>query len=408
MRRHRVLWSAVALLLVAVVVVAAAWPRVNSDATATYKVEPTQFSRRVTAEGTLRAVKATPIITPATRQPLKLAWIAEDGALLRKGEVVVRFDPTDFENLLLNGREDDTTANNKLKKANTDAKTTRTNLKRDANLAQNELESAQKFKFDDAEIFSRYQRIESELDEKLAGDRKQHAEEVLGVRETIAAAERDLLGIETRKAMLKIRNAEDGLKSLEIVAPHDGILVLKRDWRGDVPRVGTTTWAGNPLGEIPELTSMEAEVFVLEADAAGLAVDQKAHVSLESHPGSAFNGKVKSVDKLARPRIRGVPVQYFGVVVTIEKTDPKMMKPGSRVRAVLEVENQKDAFAVPRQALFEKDGKRLAYRRNGDTFEPVEVQIGSATAGRIVVTKGLKAGDQLALKDPTAETDESK
>jgi HlyD family secretion protein len=408
MRRHRVLWSSVALLLVAVVVVAAAWPRTNADAAATYRVEAAQFTRRVTAEGTLRAVKATPIVTPQTRQPLKLAWIAEDGALLKQGEVVVRFDPTDFENLLINGREDETTAGNKLTKTETDAKTTRTNLKRDARLAQSELESAKKFKFDDSEIFSRYQRIESELDEKLAGDRKQHAEEVMEVREHIAAAERDLLGIETRKAMLKIRNAEDGLKSLEIVAPHDGILVLKRDWRGDVPRVGTTTWAGNPLGEIPELTSMEAEVFVLEADAAGLAVDQKARVSLEAHPGVMFDGKIKSVDKLARPRIRGVPVQYFGVVVTIATTDPKVMKPGSRVRALLEVENQKDAFAVPRQALFERDGKRLVYRRNGEKFDPVEVQIGSATAGRVVVTKGLKAGDQLALKDPTADAESGK
>ena len=40
-------------------------------------------------------------------------------------------------------------------------------------------------------------------------------------------------------------------------------------------------WRGQPIGEIPDLKSMKAEVFVLEADAAGLAVGEKATLSLE-------------------------------------------------------------------------------------------------------------------------------
>ena len=49
---------------------------------------------------------------------------------------------------------------------------------------------------------------------------------------------------------------------------------------------------------------MKAEVFVLEADAAGLAVGQKATLSHRSaSPDVAFTGKVTQVDKLARPRI---------------------------------------------------------------------------------------------------------
>ena len=48
------------------------------------------------------------------------------------------------------------------------------------------------------------------------------------------------------------------------------------------------------------------------------------------------------------------------------------MKPGARVRAVLDVENRANAFAIPRQAIFEKEGKKLVYRkRRRDSFEPV-------------------------------------
>lgn len=369
---------------------------------ATFKVEPMTFTRRVTAEGTLKATKATPVTVPQNaNQAMKVSWIADDGSLLRKGDVIVRFDATDFENLLLTGREDRANAGNRLTKENAESSATRKNLGRDARLAQSELDAARRFKFDDAEIFSRYARIENEVDQDLAVNKKRYAEEVLGIRGSLAAVERDLIAIDDRKAGLKIKQAEEGLQALQVVAPHDGILVLSRNWRGEITRVGDSMWRGQTIGEIPELQTMKAEVFVLEADAAGLAIDQKATVTLEADPRTKVQGKVSTVDKMARPRIPRQPVQYFGVTVELDRTNPRLMKPGARVRAILEVENQTNAFAIPRQALFEKEGKKLVYRRKGGKFEPVPVTIGSSSAGRVVVTKGLLAGDEIALEDPT-------
>lgn len=370
----------------------------------TFRVDAIRFARRVTAEGNLKSTKATPLSAP-TGAPgqLKVAWIAPDGAVLKKDEVVVRFDATDFETQLTAGREDHDTAGNKMLKTNSDSAMTRTNLRRDASQASDELLAARRFKFDDAEVFSRYQRIESQIDETLAGHRKEHAEGVLGVRAKLSAADRDLVSIEQRKADLKIRNAEQGLHALDVRAPYDGILVLQHDWRGDVVRVGDTVWPGSPIGEIPDLSSMKAEVFVLEADAAGLAVGEKATLSVEGKPGSLITGKISQVDKLARPRFPRVPVQYFGATITLDRTDPSVMKPGARVRAVLDVENRQGAFSIPRQAIFEKQGKKLVYRKRAGKFEPVTIEIGSSTAGRVVVTKGLAKGDEIALRDPTEE-----
>lgn len=372
----------------------------------TFRVEAVRFARRVTAEGNLKSTKATPLSAP-TNAPgqLKIAWIAPDGAVLKKDEVVVQFDPTDFEVDLQSGREDHDTAGNKLNKTNSEASMNRTNLRRDAHQATDELLAARQFKFDDAEVFSRYQRVESQIDETLAGHKKEHAEGVLGVRDKLSAADRDLVNIEQRKADLKIRNAEQGLHALEMRSPYDGILVLQHDWRGDIVRVGDTVWPGSPIGEIPDLQSMKAEVFVLEADAAGLAVGEKATLSVEGKPGSAITGKISQVDKLARPRFPRVPVQYFGATITLDHTDPALMKPGARVRAVLDVENREGAISIPRQAIFEKQGKKLVYRKRAGKFEPVAIEIGSSSAGRVVVTKGLAKGDEIALRDPTEEKD---
>jgi HlyD family secretion protein len=381
--------------------------RGGDDRVPLYVVQPMSFSRRVTAEGNLKARKATPLSAPTEAQgPLKIAWVAGDGTLLRKDDLVVRFDPTEFAAALIVGREDHDTAVNKLTKTVGEAATTQTNLGRDARQAENELAAARRFNFDDSEVFSRYQRIESELDQRLAGEKRDHAHNVMGVREHLSQTDRDLVGIESKKADLKIRNAEQGLHALELRAPYEGILVLQRDWRGDIPRVGATVWSGSPIGEIPDLSTMKAEVFVLEADAAGIAVGQKARVALESNPVVSYGGSISQIDKLARPRIRGVPVQYFGVTVDLDRTDPVVMKPGARVRAVLEVENRTNAFSIPRQALFEKNGRKMVYVKRQGRFVPSVVTIGTSSAGRVVVTKGVRKGDVLALTDPTKKDDE--
>ncbi len=366
-----------------------------------YTVVPSHFARRVTTEGNLKAKNSATVNAPqdAAEGPLKVAWIADDGTMLKKGDLVARFDASDFTLLLRTGNEDLATAGNKRQKEDVDSSTTRVNLQRDATQADAELLSARMFNFDDAEVFSRYQRIESQVDQQLASDKKSHANKLLGVRETLSAADLAIIDIEKKKADLKVRNAENGLRSLEVRCPYDGILVLQRDWRGDVPRVGSNLWRGSPIGEVPDLREMKAEVFVLEADAAGIAVGQKATVTLESQPGVAYSGKISQIDKLARPRFRGVPVQYFGVTVLLDKSDPKVMKPGARVRAVLQVEDIANAFSIPRQALFEKNGKKIVYRKRGATFEPVEVTMATSTPGRVVVTKGVRKGDELALVD---------
>lgn len=376
----------------------------DKDLTPVYVVAPSNFVRRVTAEGNLKAVNATPLTTPPqTDTPLKVAWIADEGSILHKGDLVVRFDATDFTIALATGRDNRGTADNKHQRANVDSSTTKANLQRDARQAEEELAAARRAHVDDSEVFSRYQRIESELDELLAGDKRTHANNVIGVREQLSQADDALIGIEAKKADLEIANAEKGLRALELRAPHDGILVLQRDWRGDVPRVGSTVWSGSPLGQIPNLEAMNAEVFVLEADAAGLVIGQRAMITLEASPGRRYSGKITQVDKLARPRLRGVPVQYFGVTVTIDKTDPAVMKPGSRVLAELELDSRANAFSIPRQAVFEKQGKKIVYVRHGDRFVPSAVTIGTSSPGRIVITAGVTKGDALALTDPTVQ-----
>jgi HlyD family secretion protein len=382
---------------------------VHKEVVPTQKVAKSPFVRRVTSEGNLRAVKATPISAPSMNGgfegPMKIAWIAVDGKPVKSGEVVVRFDPSDQQKHLREGEADLAAANAKLAGEQIKSKTAINGRERDAETATDELDQERKFQNKDEEIFSHNTIVEAQIDEKLATAKQQHAENTKQIEKKLAQSNAGVIAVEKQKAQIAINHAKTALESTEIKAPNDGLLVLRRNWRGEMPRVGEQLWPGEKVAEIPLLDAMEAEVFVLEADGSGLAEGQNADVTIEARPDVTYKAKIKLVDKLAKPRDPGVPVQYFAVVLTLDHTDKDVMKPGQRVKATL-ILDQEDAIVVPRQAVVMKDGKNVVYKKTkSGTFDATEVELGPGTSGRVVIAKGLTPGDEIALRDPTVSID---
>ncbi|MFQ5742283.1 MAG: efflux RND transporter periplasmic adaptor subunit [Acidobacteriota bacterium] len=372
-------------------------------------VQRGSFVHKVVAEGLLVAETATVLSAPLNPRSgnMKIAWLAKDGTRVKAGEPVVRFDATEMEADLYNGRADRSKAESRRTQKEIEEEVAVSNLERDARLADRQLEYAHKFQSKDPEIFSRTDIIESEIDETLATKRKAHATEIQAIRKGLGRVELDLLDLEKRKAELTIERAEAGLRELEIRAPHDGIFVLRRNW-GEVAKIGEVVWARQPIAEIPQLALMKAQVFVLEADAGGVQIGVPAQVALEAHPGEVFAAKVRKIAALAKRRTRYSPVQYFEVELALEHSDPAKMKPGQRIRVTLILQNLEDVLTVPREAVFEgEDDSKLVYRQSGGDFEPVEVELGPAALGRVVIESGLSEGDIIALQDPTRLGEES-
>ncbi|MBW3565136.1 MAG: HlyD family efflux transporter periplasmic adaptor subunit [Acidobacteria bacterium] len=395
-RKNWIAAAAVAIAIAVVILIGAAGAQ--QDEVSTLRVQKGKFIRTVTAEGYLKASASTPLAAPRDAPGgLKIAWLEKDGSYVREGDVIVRFDPTDFENELAAAGVDRQSIDNRFSAALESSGATSSNLRRDASQAQREYDAAQKFEVTDADIFSRHEVIESMIDSDLALERREYAEDMLGVRGSITEAEREMLRIEQRTADTKLDRARRGLEALEIIAPHPGIVIFQRDWRGELPTVGSSVFPGRPIAEIPDIDSMEAEIFILEADAGGVSVGQTAEVRIDSVPNRTFRGEVKRVDSVARPRVRGVPVQYFGVIVSFAATEPEAMKPGARVSAKITIEELDDVVTVPRQAVWDRDGRRFVHVERGGKFVPAEIQTGAASLGRVVVTSGLDEGDLVVL-----------
>lgn len=389
------------LLLAALLLAACRAPLDAADEVPTFEVgQSAAFVRRLRAEGVLRAVESTPVTAPQDADgPLTIAWLAEDGSTVAAGDVVVRFDPTAMQRELADSEDDVATDEHHIDKVALDSAATRGKRERTADLAQHEARVAREFETTDEKILSRIEIAEGAIDLELAEAKAAHAGRVKTVERSVASNQLDLHRIERGHHSQSVEHARKGLERLEVAAPHPGVLVLRRGWDGDPVRIGDTAWAGQKIAELPHVDALQAEVFVLEVDAADLVAGLPAELVIDAHPEITWQAKVARVDTLAQPKHPEVPVNYFGVTLELERTDVARMRVGQRVQAIISVE-QPAAIAVPRQAVFERDGKPIVYRAGDGGFEAVEVVLGRASAGRVVIERGLVAGDRVALRDP--------
>ena len=366
-------------------------------------VQRNSFRRTLQASGFLEARDATPLVVPITlEQMATLAWLKEDGHFVEEGEVVIRFDPTPLEKDLDDGLAERRSQESRIVSTRVMGRKERRNLDRDADMADLELGYAQEFQTSDAEIYSKVERIESEIDAELAGRKKSYAETTRGVRDALNRVEVELLEIGKDRAQSKIDRAEKSLRDMTVTAPHDGIFVLKNQWGGKAS-VGEQVWRGQQVGEIPALEAMEAEVWVLEADAGGLEEGAAASVRIEADPGRPLTARVKVVSKLPSRRWRRNPAQFFKLTlefVDLEKEDATRLKPGTRVLATLTLDAREDVMTVPRTAVFMRDGVATVRRWGNGSWESVAVTTGPANLGRVVIESGLEEGDRIALGDP--------
>jgi HlyD family secretion protein len=403
--KRRSILTALGLAVVLAVVGAGvhALAGLSSPRVPTMSVTAAPFRVRVVAEGNLSAVRSTPLVAPVnTGMAFTLAWLVDDGTLVEEGDIVARFDASQLEKDREDGLSDRMISDHRISTARTNREVTIGNLDREAGVSEQELEVAREFQTTDDLGYSKMEIIESQIDTELAESRADHARKSREIQGELSDAEMALLAIDRRKAEIKVQQAIDGLAALEVRAPHSGIVMLERDWRGNPVRVGDMVWPGRPLGSIPDLDEMQAEVYVLEADAGDLSASQEATVWIEASPDVAHPARVKSVDPMAGRRNRQVPVQYFRTVLELDRTDRGTMKPGSRIRSEIILADLDDAITVPRQAVCSIEGASVVYRWRRGAFEPVVIELGPAALGRVVVESGLAEGDVIALRDPTA------
>jgi multidrug resistance efflux pump len=85
-----------------------------------------------------------------------------------------------------------------------------------------------------------------------------------------------------------------------------------------------------------------------------------------------------------------------------------LLRPGLLADLQVIIEKIPDAIYIPAQAVFERDGKPIGYVKTGERFVERQVQLLKRSESTMVISAGLKPGEQVALVNPTREAAKKK
>jgi HlyD family secretion protein len=358
MRRR---WVLLALLAV-LALVAGRWLRGRAGEAVQVDVEPVArrvvFQSFVTASGEIVASRFADIGSSVYGRLVKLA-VAE-GDRVRQGQMLARIDP-------VQARSEAAAAASLLQ-----------SLEAEARAAQARAQEAQR-------SFERVRTLHAQG--LLAQSEQDSAQAAWDATRDQAGAALDRAG----QAQAQLARARDGLAKTEIAAPLDGVVTRLQVREGEMVVVGVQNQPGTILMTVSDLSALNAEVKVAEADVLRLAVGQAAQVTLEAAPSRSFPGRVIEIGASALPVVgTGVAAREFRVVVRLDAPGSGL-RPGLTCDARILTQEAKGVLTLPLQAVVLRAEKTGVFLLDAGRarFRPVETGI---IGGLETEVRGLTEG----------------
>ncbi len=395
-------------LILAAAAVASACRGTGSEVMASLKVSRGAFQIIIPAFGELQAAKSTPIVVPPESRfgRQTIGWMVPEYSSVKAGDIVIRLASTELVELLQ-------TEEAALAKVELEITTKKKQMEKEGSDLTGQIEDtaiqrklADIYAARDERIFPRNKIIEDAINLDYQTIREHHYERKKDQLDGRVTAELQLLESKARTCQVKIGQYKDQLSKLEIRAPHDGILIIEKLWNGEKYRVGMNVWGGQKLGSLPDLSQMEAKLFVLESEASGLKENLPVSLNLDFEPGRAFAGKIVGLDTVAKPLTEDSPSKFFETKAGLEVTEPALMKPGVQVKASIFVEKLDNVITVPNQAISFEKGRAFVFVKNSARVQKRLVEVGPRSLTLTVIAKGLEGGEEILLGRPKTAAEE--
>ncbi len=215
-------------------------------------------------------------------------------------------------------------------------------------------------------------------------------QEYLAVRATgdaaLAAASRQrlvLLGMP--EALIgEVERSGQPRQVMTITSPTGGVI------QELMVRAGMALMPGMTLARINGLGTMWLEVAVPEVHAALLSPGRPVKATLAAYPGEVFDGRVAVVLPETARETRTLRVR-----IELPNRAGKL-KAGMYAQAMIGGQRE-EALVVPSEAVIRTGQRAVVFVAGEQTgrFSPVEVELGREVGGRLIVLKGLSAGQQV-------------
>jgi HlyD family secretion protein len=417
MKRSRIItWGIFLLILIGAIGVVAAARRTSVPAKdgeiPVGQVKRGDLDLKVEADGELRATHMIALTAPPVGgAALEITRLSHTGLAVKKGDIVIEFDPSEQRYKLEQNRSELLQAEQEIIKAKADA----------AVLAAQDKVALLKDGFDVRRAELDVQK--NELVSAIEGKKNQLALEQ--AKRVLAELEQDMqshaasgqatiyLAREKRnKAKLAMDQAQQNIAKMHVPAAIDGLISIEKNHESSggfffggmtLPdyREGDQVEAGSSIAEVIDSRAMEVSAKIDERDHSNIKAGQSADVEFDALRGQIFHGTVKNVGGMSSRQFWDEDQGgKFDVSIQLPNSDSRL-RPGLTAHIVIAEDAKKNVLYIPRQALFLKDGKRIVYARNGGGFEAREIKVQSESESRAAI-EGLSAGTEVALVDPTA------
>ena len=353
--------------------------------------------------GEVRAASGEVVASPRIGGRLKIVHLWPEGEQVDVGDLILQFDPAEFEQEMLDREGQFEEAHSDFAKAKAERGQRLADIKRNIQQRQAELKLAA--------LNQERQEFASIIDQEQGRIKLQKARRAVAEARQESTAQEVVNRVDFRKHELNIarrqeryQRARRDYERTSIRAEKPGIVVYRKIWKPGTDEdgkvaVGDQVWGGRALLDIPDLNKMQVLCLIGEMDIERMHVGQRAYIRLEAFPGPVFNGVVSGLAPMASPQPGAPDIQVFELVIDIDEQDERL-KPGMSAEVEIVLETIPEALSVPLNALFEREDGLVAFRLANGKFAEVPVVIGHKNATAAVVASGLAAGDVVALQDP--------
>lgn len=406
-------------------------PHKTSVFVPTGKVQMGKFTVSFHEIGTLDAQKSVSVYGEDNG---KIITLVAEGTMVKPGDKIAEMDTAD---LLREVRTQ------KMAVTNAEAEVSRAEAERDMLKASNktELDKQQAdYDYNINELEMAKNQLEKKkrlADEKLVPrDQVDQAEMTVRSKQlTVTKGEKDLelkkkdieskerqKESEVRKVIFACDTQKSALNEMQgrvksglLLAPAAGMVVISKTWggAGDFRKLqeGDQIHHRQVICQLPDLSAMKVKVNVGESDAPKVKIGMAALVRLEAIPDKLFHGTVDSIASLAtesNPWETGSTPgrKNFEVTIFLKEADPKTLKPGMTADAEFICDAMDKTVFVPLESVIEKDGKTFVFVKNGKRWERTYIVTDKYNDNFIIVKRGVKKGQIIALRDPTRPMDD--
>ena len=416
MKRSRVFaWAAAAIVVTAsvsvVVLGSRARPANANDSIPLATVKRGEIDLQVYSNAELRANHAIMLPAPAVGgDALQIVRLVRTGQLVKQGDVVVEFDPSEQQYKLEQSRSELLQAEQEITKAKADALVLAAQdkvalLKARHNVRRSELDVQKE------ELVSKIDAQKNTL--ALEQTRRVLAELEKDIESHRASGQASITLAQEKynKAKLTMDQAQQNLEKMRVTAPMDGLVSIQKNMSASggifftgmsLPdyHPGDQVQPGSAIAQVVDPLGMDLTSKVSEQDHNNIKAGQAVEVHFDALPGRAIEGRVKTVGGMSmRQFFEASTGGTFDVSIQLINPDPRL-RSGFTGQVVFLGDRQKNVLYIPRQAVFLKDGKPTVFSMKAGGYEQREIKILSETESRASIS-GLEEGAQVALIDPT-------